>query len=159
MPNQGIRPSDPVRGSAYCTGVASTSTPLPSDARLLIVDDDEVISGALFNHLITRGIRPDLALDGPAAERLLTDHDYPLILMDAYLTGQLQATAFELINRVSQLRPDSKIVLLTAYGSERLAEHAASHPRITLVGKPKPVAFIADLIEGLLEAPVEGPAA
>ena len=136
--------------------VGSLSKPFPSDARLLIVDDDEVISGALFQHLITRGIRPDLALDGLAAEKLLSDHDYPLILMDAYLTGHLQVTAFELINRVSELRPDSKILLLTAYGSKQLAEHAATHPRITMVAKPKPVPFLADLIEGLLEAAPEG---
>jgi DNA-binding NtrC family response regulator len=131
--------------------VAFRSKPLPSDVRLLIVDDDEVISGALFQHLITRGISSDLALDGPAAERLLADHDYSLILMDAYLTGQLQATAFELISRVSELQPDSKIVLLTAYGSRQLADHAAAHPHINLVEKPKPVVYIADLIEGLLE--------
>src|SRR5258708_13067903 len=102
MPNQGIRPSDPARGSAYCTSVVSSSTSRPSDARLLIVDDDEVISGALFNHLITRGIRPDLALDGPAAERLLTDHDYPLILMAVSLTGHPHATALHPINPLTE---------------------------------------------------------
>jgi two-component system, NtrC family, response regulator HydG len=121
-----------------------------ANARLLIVDDDEVISGALFQHLVTRGIQPDLALDGPAAEKLLADNDYPVILMDAYLTGQVQSTAFELIDRVSELRPDSTILLLTAYGSKQLAEHAAAHPHIALMAKPKPVAYIADLIEVLL---------
>lgn len=138
--------------------VAFRSKPQSSDVRLLIVDDDEVISGALFQHLITRGIASDLALDGAAAEKLLASNDYPLILMDAYLTGQLQATAFELIDRVSQMQPDSKILLLTAYGSQQLADHAATHPHITMVAKPKPVVFIADLIQGLLEAEPEGSA-
>jgi DNA-binding NtrC family response regulator len=152
MPNWGIPRSDLARESPYCDAVDLRSRSNPANARLLIVDDDEVISGALFQHLVTRGIQPDLALDGPAAEKLLTDHDYPVILMDAYLTGQVQSTAFELIDRVSELRPDSTILLLTAYGSKQLAEHAAMHPHIALMAKPKPVTYIADLIEDLLGA-------
>jgi DNA-binding NtrC family response regulator len=138
--------------------VTLRSSSYPADARLLIVDDDEVISGALYQYLVTRGIQPDLALDGPAAEKLLVDNDYPLILMDAYLTGQVQSTAFELIDRVTELRPHSTILLLTAYGSKQLAEHAAAHPHITLMAKPKPVTYIADLIEGFFHPAPESEA-
>jgi DNA-binding NtrC family response regulator len=120
--------------------------------RVLIVDDDEVISGAVFHHLNATGVDTDLALDPPAAERLLKANDYSLILMDAYLTGQVNSGALALVDRVGQLRPGSSIVVLTAYASDQLAERVARNPRITLVNKPKSVTYITDLIGTMLEA-------
>src|SRR5258706_6991751 len=131
--------------------VSPSTMPSPANARVLIVDDDEVISGAVFQHLKSSGVRTDLALDPPAAERLLQANDYGLILMDAYLTGQLSTRAVALVDRVNELGPASRIVVLTAYASEQIAERMAGNPRITLVSKPKSVTYIADLIGTLLD--------
>jgi DNA-binding NtrC family response regulator len=119
-------------------------------SRVLIVDDDEVISGALFQHLVGKGVDTDLALEPVSAERLLRANDYSVVLMDAYLTGQLHKRAIDLVDRVRLLRPASYIVLLTAYGSEELASRMARHARLTIVNKPQPISYIANLIEGLL---------
>lgn len=106
----------------------------------------------MFQHLVSVGVDTDLALDPRAAERLLVANDYSLILMDAYLTGQVHSGALELVDRVGELRPGSRIVVLTAYASAQFAERVGRNPRITLVNKPKSVAYIADLIGNMLDA-------
>lgn len=130
--------------------VTWSTAPIPA-SKVLIVDDDEVISGAVFQHLVSVGVDTDLALDPSAAERLLVANDYSLILMDAYLTGQVHSGALELVDRVGALRPGSRIVLLTAYASTQFAERVGRNPRITLVNKPKSVTYIADLIGTMLD--------
>jgi DNA-binding NtrC family response regulator len=136
--------------------MASGSTrPSPSNARVLIVDDDEVVSGAVFQYLVATGVRTDLALDPGSAELLLASNAYGLILVDAYLTGQLNARPLELVDRMRELGRDSHILVLTAYTSAPLAERASRYPRMTLVAKPKSVTYIAGLIGTLLAGGTE----
>ena len=93
--------------------------------RVLIVDDDEVISGAVFPHLVSAGVDADLALEARSAERLLAANDYALIVMDAYLTGHINASAIAFFDLVRQLRPESHILLLSAYAPRLFTELAA----------------------------------
>jgi DNA-binding NtrC family response regulator len=117
--------------------------------RVLLIDDDEVISRALFQHLLARGIATDVALDPSEAERLLRANEYLLVLLDTYLTGQVYPHGIDLVDRVRRLQPACYVILLTAYGSAELARSTV-HARLTVVGKPKSISFVAELIEGLL---------
>ncbi len=72
--------------------------------------------------------------------------------MDAYLTGQLHDRPLDLLDQVRSRRPDSRIVLLTAYGSRALDDRVRGDDRITVVSKPQPVAYRASLINELLPA-------
>jgi DNA-binding NtrC family response regulator len=119
-------------------------------SRVLVIDDDELISDTLFRHLVSRGVQADVAIDAAAAEDLLAAHDYAVVLMDAYLSGQLHARATALVDRVRLLRPGSHIVVLTAYLSEQLAETVAKHARVTVVAKPKSISYLARVIDDLL---------
>ena len=119
-------------------------------ARVLIIDDDELITGALFQHLIKNGVETDLAMSPADADVLLSIHDYELVLMDAYLTGQLNNRAFELIDRVRNRRPNAEVVLLTAYGSRALSDRVGNDVRIRVVAKPQPVPYLTELINGFL---------
>lgn len=131
--------------------------PVPQQSRVLIVDDDEVIARAVFEHLDAIGFTVDLATDADEAERLLQTQNYAVVLMDAYLTGHLSPRAIRLVDRVCRLSPDAYVVVLTAYGSAQLEQSLAQHSRLTILAKPKSVAFIAELIEGLLPPANESP--
>ena len=127
--------------------------PSSEQSRVLVIDDDELISDTLFRHLVSRGVATDLAIDATTAEQLLLANDYTVVLMDAYLSGQLHARATALVDRVRTLRPDSHIVVLTAYLSEQLAETVAKHARVTVVAKPKSISYLSRVIDDLLVAP------
>lgn len=120
-------------------------------SRVLIIDDDEVIANALFRHLIDSGVAADLALDARIADALLSAHDYAVVLMDLYLTGQVHKKPIELLELVHRRRPAAQIILLTAYGSRALAERLLGNEKITVVAKPQPVPFLADMIAGFLK--------
>ena len=95
-------------------------------ALVLIIDDDELITRALFDHLRQSGVTADLALNPAEAETLLSVNEYALVIMDAYLTGQL-----------------SKDLALGAW----LNKHDA---RITVLAKPQPIPYLTEVIHGLL---------
>lgn len=118
--------------------------------RILIVDDDEIISVALYRHLIGLRFSVDLAVDTDNASTLLAEHQYALIVLDAYLTGQLHERALQFIDTVRALQPHSRILLLTAYGSPALAEYVNPDANITVVRKPQSIPYLAELIEGFV---------
>jgi ActR/RegA family two-component response regulator len=116
----------------------------------LIVDDDEIIAVALYRHLIGLGLPADLAVDAVQARTLLAQHQYALVLLDAYLTGQLHSRALQFIDTVRESQPEAQILLLTAYGSPALAEYVGPYKRITVVRKPQSIPYLAELIEGFV---------
>ncbi len=119
-------------------------------ARVLIIDDDELITNALFDHLRQSGVTVDLALSPAEAEALLLVNEYSLVLMDAYLTGQLSNRALELVDRVRTRRPDTHVLLLTAYGSQALLDRVKHDAWITVLAKPQPIPYLTEVIHGFL---------
>ena len=130
-----------------CDASAAVSNTVP---RILIVDDDEIIAVALYRHLIGSGLTVDLAVDADGARTLLASHDYALIVLDAYLTGQLHTRALQFIDTVRGLQQNARILLLTAYGSSALAEYVKPHGHITVVRKPQSIPYLAELIDGFV---------
>ena len=119
-------------------------------ARVLIIDDDELITNALFDHLRQNGVTADLALNPAEAETLLSVNEYALVIMDAYLTGQLSNRALELVDRVRTRRPDTHVLLLTAYGSQALSDRVKHDAWITVLAKPQPIPYLTEVIHGFL---------
>ena|SRR5437868_4828257 len=118
--------------------------------QVLIIDDDELITGALFRYLIGNGVSADLAFNPMDAEKFLMANDYSLVLMDAYLTGQLNNRPYELIDQVRSWRPSAHVVLLTAYSSPALSDHIKRDQRVMIVDKPQSIPYLAELIDGFL---------
>jgi ActR/RegA family two-component response regulator len=129
---------------------AANAETTPNGRRILIVDDDEIIAVALYRHLIGLGFSVDLAVDAGTATSFLSEHGYALIVLDAYLTGQLHARALHFIETVRASQRDAHILLLTAYGSAALARYVATIEHITLVRKPQSVPYLAELVEGFV---------
>lgn len=121
-----------------------------SRPKILIVDDDEIIAVALYRHLIGRGFAADLAVDVDEAKGLLAGGRYALVVLDAYLTGQLHLRALQFIDDVRESQSDAHILVLTAYGSPALTEYIAPFQHITIVRKPQPIPYLAELIEGFV---------
>lgn len=118
--------------------------------RVLLIDDDELISGALFRELVDRGYEVYLATEPGEAESLLKERDYALVLVDAYLTGQLHERAAVLLDRVLSLRGRAHVLLVTAYGAGLLEQRLRGVASATLVNKPVPVWMLIELVSGFL---------
>lgn len=83
-------------------------------ARILVVEDEEIMRVSVLDHLRSQGWEVDDAADGLAAlERVKAIH-YDLILSDIRMPGMDGET---LLSQVKPLSPRTEMVMMTAHGS------------------------------------------
>lgn len=83
-------------------------------ARILVVEDEEIMRISVLDHLRSQGWEVDDAADGLAAlERVKATH-YDLILSDIRMPGMDGET---LLSQVKSLSPRTEMVMMTAHGS------------------------------------------
>ncbi len=81
--------------------------------RLLIVEDEEDLAGALAKGLRRQGYAVDLALDGMEGLELTETYEYDLLILDLNLPG---VDGLEVCRRVRASQPQLPILILTARG-------------------------------------------
>ncbi len=107
--------------------------------RILVVDDEATIVFVICRYFRARGFEVDGASDLESALRLLSQFSYGLAIVDLRL-GELGNTdGLEIVDFARASCPATKVILLTAFGSPRLEEHARSRGVDTLVRKPVPL--------------------
>ncbi len=95
--------------------------------RVLIAEDDEDISWGITKSLGM--LRPNLVVhcvnNGEDALRLLKDDVFDLVISDVQMPG---CDGLDLTLEIRKSYPDTKVILITAYGSEEV------HKRVALDG-------------------------
>ena len=117
-----------------------------SRSRVLIIDDDDLVAVALYEHLVRASIDVDLATNPRRANELIRERPYGLIVMDAYLTGMLHDSASELIHSVQRSCPEAQVILLTAYASPYLGKESGPMAHVRVMPKPQSVVALGALI-------------
>lgn len=108
----------------------------PHAVSVLIVDDDTRFATRLGRALTERGYEVRLAHDVPSAV-VLAESDAPeLAIVDLRMPG---ATGLELLQRLHELEPATRVVMLTGYGSIATAVDAMRLGAVNYVQKPATV--------------------
>lgn len=91
--------------------------------RILIVDDEEPILHVLKKSLrsLGDGYAVDTAVNGFSAMAYLNDRAFDLVITDYHMDGM---DGLELINNINADWPDTRVILITAYGNDRLEADA-----------------------------------
>jgi two-component system response regulator RegA len=113
--------------------VPAGSTPAPTQAPLLIVDDDQPFRQRLATTLERRGFQV-LAASGIAEARRLAAQARP-----AYAVVDMRledGNGLDLVPDLRALRPDVKIVILTGYGNLATAVAAVKTGAVDYLAKP-----------------------
>jgi DNA-binding NtrC family response regulator len=118
----------------------SESTAAETRARILLIDDDELVAGSLRRYLVDQGCEVDLATDPEAATALMTAHAYATIMVDPYLTAGLQQNRLSLLATVRAMQPNAEVIVVTAYGTEAIASAVSGGTATALLLKPRAVA-------------------
>lgn len=97
--------------------------------RLLIVDDEEAILFAHARMLTTTGTSVDTADNLDSALQLLDENTYDAVIVDLRLSGAERMEGFDVIKAAKARRPDTRVVVTTAYANDSVrerifAEHA-----------------------------------
>jgi DNA-binding NtrC family response regulator len=121
--------------------------------KLLVVDDEESICFSMSEYFSQHGFKVDTAREMEEAEGLLKKTEYKVIIQDLRLGATRHPDGIEIIKMVHQRNPDTRIVVLTSYGSPEAEAEARRAGADAFLRKPKPLSQVAQVVQGLIESP------
>jgi putative nucleotidyltransferase with HDIG domain len=116
----------------------------PSQARVLVVDDEETIRTALARFLRSRGYEVEVAESGIAALIMLERQRFALMVCDVRMPGM---TGLEVVPEALQLDPDLAILMLSAVNDAPTATDALSHGAMDYLVKPTELVDLQRAVE------------
>ena len=124
-----------------------------SPRRLLVVDDEQSICFSMSEYFTHHGFRVDTASDVEQAERLISATKYEVVIQDLRLGTAKNPDGLDMIRLVHQHSPDTRIVVLTAYGSSEVESEARASGADAFLRKPQPLSQVEQVVRGLIESP------
>lgn len=119
----------------------------PNPARILVVDDEEVILMILRTALSQNGHQVDTANDPSHALKLLKTQNYDLLVTDKNMPGM---DGVELAYKARAMRPQIGIVLITGYASQQSAQALLRLGIDNYVTKPFRIDDVVKTLESVL---------
>ena len=118
-----------------------------SKPKLLIVDDDESMCKFVGSGLDKRGFATEWRVDAPQAIEALTASDYDLVVTDLNL-GDIDG--LQLCRHVVANRPDTPVIVITAFGDMKTAIAALRAGAHDFINKPIEIEVLARAIQRAL---------
>ena len=119
-----------------------------ADRSVLIVDDEKNIRLTLSLALEKLNLLVDTAVNGEEALGKLKEKSYALMLLDLRMPG---IDGMEVLKRVPSIRPEVKVVIITAWGSIEAAVEAMKLGAVDFLQKPFDAEEVRSLIFSLLD--------
>ncbi|MGB9604920.1 MAG: PAS domain S-box protein [Bryobacteraceae bacterium] len=142
------------RASGQPESLPSLPLPSPGAARgetILVVEDEDAVRRLVRNTLVRHGYAVLEAESGEQALRLFEQNAerIALVLTDLVMPGM---NGRELAQRLSQRRPDLKVVYMSGYPGDALSDHGVPASGVVLIPKPfTPRTLLRRLREALAE--------
>jgi DNA-binding NtrC family response regulator len=115
--------------------------------RILLVDDEKNIRLTLTQSLQPLGLETESAVNGEEALAQLQQKEFGLILLDLKMPGM---DGMEVLRRVSETRPDIRVIIITAHGTVESAVEAMKLGAVDFIQKPFPPEKILELVAKVL---------
>ncbi len=101
--------------------------------RILVVDDEEVVVGALSEFFTLRGYEVESALNSRQALGIIHDKDFSIVISDLRMPGM---NGVELLEHVMDADPETVVIIMTGYASVQSAVDALKKGAYDYVVKP-----------------------
>jgi CheY-like chemotaxis protein len=118
---------------------------------VLVVDDEPLVRWSVAETLSDHGYRVTTVADAAAAVSAMAGPDKPpdVVLLDLWLADR---NDLDVLSAMHRLSPATKIILITAYGSEALFDDARRRGAFAAFDKPVEMSALAPLVARALEA-------
>jgi len=136
-------------------GEESPTREEPPMPRLLVVDDEASICFSMSEYFSLHGFAVDTATETDEAERLVENNGYQVIIQDLRLGTNRDPDGLKIIKLAHQHHPETRIIVLTAYGSAEIEDEARRYGADAFLRKPKPLSQVAQVVQGLIESPTK----
>jgi DNA-binding NtrC family response regulator len=118
---------------------------------VLIVDDEKNIRLTLSQALVSASFEAETAINGEEALAKLGRKEFGLVLLDLKMPGM---DGMEVLARLRRLRPDIKVIIITAHGTIESAVDAMKLGVVDFIQKPFAPAEIRELCRRVLDRDV-----
>jgi CheY-like chemotaxis protein len=124
--------------------------------RILLVDDEIKVALVLARGLRTLGenYHIDTANNGPDALEKLAQSHYDLMVTDYKMP---RMSGFELAEKANQIAPHTKIVMMTAHGTDELRKNVKSSYFIGYIEKPFTLAHLRRMVKQSMSVKIKAP--
>lgn len=102
-------------------------------ARILIVDDEEVVRLSHLRSLASVNLSAELAEGGNAALQVMEEHPFDVILLDLRMPD---LDGMDVLKTIKQRWPDSEVVVITGYPTIESAKEAVRLGAHNYLAKP-----------------------
>ncbi len=116
-------------------------------AKILAVDDEEVILDSFRKILVFAGYSVDTVEKGPEALSLVKKHDYDFVFTDLKMP---EMDGIEVTKAVKHLRPDIDVIVITGYASIESAVATMKYGAMDYVQKPFTEDELVDFVNKFL---------
>lgn len=116
--------------------------------RVLLIDDEKELVTTLSERLDLRGIDNDWVTSGDAGLELVRKEVYDWVVVDLKMPG---LSGFESIKAIKEIRPQTRVVLLTGHSAAEDLDHALELGADRYLVKP---VDIDDLLSLMQKEPV-----
>lgn len=127
----------------------------PPMPKLLVVDDEASICFSMSEYFSLQGFEVDTATETEEAEKLVETTGYQVIIQDLRLGTNRDPDGLKIIKLAHQHHPETRIIVLTAYGSAEIEDEARRCGADAFLRKPKPLSQVAQVVQGLIESPAK----
>jgi len=117
--------------------------------RILIVDDEETLTFSLYQSFIMSKENYEVvtAATGNEAWDKFSQNPFDVVISDITMPG---ITGIELLKRIKRERPQTHVVIITAYGSDEKKEEAMTHGAFRYLEKPFEIKALKEMISEAL---------
>jgi DNA-binding NtrC family response regulator len=118
-----------------------------TEVQLLVVDDEGGMVTLLRNSLTREGYAVTTAPSAEVALQILAEHDMDVVLTDLRMPGM---GGMELVREIHASRPETQVILMTAFGSVEVAVEAVKAGAYHFVTKPVKLPEVGALVHKAL---------
>lgn len=113
--------------------------------RLLIVDDEETLTFSLYQTFINAPVECEVvtASSGDEALQMIEEKPFDVVITDIAMPG---IDGLDLLSAIKAKNPDTRVIVITAYGSDERQEQAFQRGAEEYVEKPFDLHEIKDLV-------------
>jgi two-component system response regulator (stage 0 sporulation protein F) len=117
--------------------------------RILIVDDEPTILLTLSYALRSKGVEVVTASRLETAEEALERYPFDLVIADIRMSGILGVEGLELLSYIKRYWPETKVIIMTAYGSDEIRQDAYERGANYYYDKPVDITELARRVHDL----------
>ena len=116
--------------------------------RVLVVDDDRQMVRTLCDILSLYGWDAEPRYSGEEAVAAMAEREFDAVLMDVRMQG---INGVEALAQIRRLRPNARVILMTAYSSTELLDRAVEEGALQVLSKPVQLPVVLELLKRTLD--------